>query len=222
MLEIFLDFDNTVTRGDVLDRVIERYSPTDSWRDWEAEWQAGRMSTVECLRRQVGALRATREELERFAATVEVDPGFALLAEWSAHRGVKLSILSDNFVPLIRVILQREGLGAIPVFANELSFEGTRPQPRFPWYDRGCGRCAHCKAIRVGASTARPRVFVGDGLSDVCGANAADIVFAKDSLAADLRRRRVPFHAWTTLADVLVFLRAREREFVSHPSSASL
>ena len=54
---LFFDFDNTITQGDVLDRVIERYSASQSWREWEAQWQAGSMTTRECLQRQVGDLR---------------------------------------------------------------------------------------------------------------------------------------------------------------------
>ena len=42
---VFFDFDNTITLGDVLDTVIERFSPQATWKEWEAEWQAGRMST---------------------------------------------------------------------------------------------------------------------------------------------------------------------------------
>src|SRR5262249_17004221 len=60
---LFLDFDNTITVGDVLDGIIERFSPDAAWRGWEDEWRAGRLSAADCLSRQVGALRVTREAL---------------------------------------------------------------------------------------------------------------------------------------------------------------
>lgn len=221
MLELFFDFDNTVTQGDVLDRVIERYSRTDSWREWEAEWQAGRMSTVECLHRQVGSLEVSLTELEAFLSDVRLDPHFADIHAWAESRGVRLSILSDNFLPLISAILRRHGLGSIPVFANGLGLGKEGLEALFPWRDPTCARCAHCKAIQVRSCERRPRLFVGDGLSDVCGALAADIVFAKDSLAATLVQRKVAFHRYASLADVLSFLRAHERELVSHHASAA-
>lgn len=221
MVELFFDFDNTITQGDVLDRVIERYSRDETWREWEAEWQSGRMSTVECLGRQVRALRASPEELERFVSDVPIDPHFPRIHAWASRRGVRLSILSDNFMPLIGAILRRNGLESIPVFANDFRLEDRTIEPAFPWRDPSCARCAHCKGLRVRAASGRQRVFVGDGLSDVCGALAADVVFAKDSLAADLERRGVAFRRYASLGEVLAYLEAQEHERLTHPAGAA-
>jgi 2-hydroxy-3-keto-5-methylthiopentenyl-1-phosphate phosphatase len=47
-------------------------------------------------------------------------------------------------------------------------------------------------------------VHIGNGrVSDTCGALAADVVFAKDSLADELASREVPFEPFTTLRDVI-------------------
>lgn len=205
---LFFDFDNTITVGDVLDGVIERFSATEAWREWEAQWQAGRLATPDCLARQVGDLRATTAELAAFVRTVPIDPGFARIVAWAGERGYRVEILSDNFRPLIAAILAREGLAHVPVFANELESEGTRHTARFPLRDPACPRCAHCKGVRLRAAAEVTRVFVGDGLSDVCGALAADRVYAKDSLARTLAARGVPFAPYATLGEVLESLRA--------------
>jgi len=203
---LFLDFDNTITVGDVLDRVIERFSASDAWRDWEAEWQAGRMSTHECLRRQVGDLRASPEELRGFMLGVDIDPAFRHIVAWAAAKGSEVRILSDNFSPLIVAILEHQGLSAVPVFANELVMAGGRLEAHFPFRDPECLRCAHCKAQHVRSAAARPRIYVGDGLSDLCPSLVADVVFAKDSLAAELGRRGVPFQSYGTLEELLRYL----------------
>ncbi len=205
---LFLDFDNTITASDVLDRIIERYSATDRWRQWEADWRDGRISTRQCLERQVADLRVTPGKLLEFTDTLRIDEAFEPLVTWAAANGVATSILSDNFTFVIEAMLRRRGLPMVPIYANHLAFEGDRPRASFPFVDPACHRCAHCKAQHLRRVTARARIFVGDGLSDICPAAAADVVFARDSLAAHLRSIGSPYRAFRSLADVLQFLRA--------------
>jgi 2,3-diketo-5-methylthio-1-phosphopentane phosphatase len=220
---LFFDFDNTVTQGDVLDAVLERYSETDAWREWETDWQEGRISTRECLLRQVGNLRVSSDELLRYVAGVRIDPDFARIVDWAARNAVELTIVSDNFSSLVRKILFYAGLHAVPVYANELTFSGDRPEAHFPFTDVACPRCAHCKAQHLRPRGERTRIFVGDGLSDVCPALVADVVFAKDSLAAELARRGLPFRPFRSLADVYQHLQvnygSQMDRFASSPSS---
>jgi 2-hydroxy-3-keto-5-methylthiopentenyl-1-phosphate phosphatase len=203
---LFFDFDNTITLGDVLDAIVERYSATDAWRGWEAAWQEGRISTEECLLRQIGDLRVSQQDLLKFVASVPIDPSFAKIVAWAGNHGVELAILSDNFSMLIREILDREGLGHVPVFANELTFIGDRPNAHFPLKDTACSRCAHCKGQHLRHRDGFYRIFIGDGLSDVCAALVADKVFAKDSLAIDLAKRGRPYTPYRSLAEVLRYL----------------
>jgi 2,3-diketo-5-methylthio-1-phosphopentane phosphatase len=206
---LFFDFDNTVTRGDVLDAVIERYSATEAWRECEAEWRDGRITTLECLQRQIGGLRVSEDELLSFVSTATIDPAFHEIVAWANRKSLELTIVSDSFSPLIHRILQANDLRSVRVLANELEFDGDRPRASFPLRDPSCARCAHCKGRHLREATARPRIFIGDGLSDVCAALAADVVFAKDSLAREMTRRAIAFHRYASLADVRDFLRGR-------------
>jgi len=47
---LFFDFDNTLMQGDILDEVIEKYSPNEAWRDWEDAWGKGHLPARDCLR----------------------------------------------------------------------------------------------------------------------------------------------------------------------------
>ena len=50
-------------------------------------------------------------------------------------------------------------------------------------------------------------VHIGNGrVSDTCGALAADVAFAKDSLAIELESRGAPFHRFETLVEVIPHL----------------
>jgi len=205
---LFFDFDNTLTEGDVLDQIIERFSPDERWRDWEHEWAEGRLPARECLRLQIENLRVSRETLFDYLSAVRVDPAFSDILGWAAARDVEVSIVSDSFAPLIRNILENNGIAPLPVFANELAFDGARLRPSFPFADPRCMRSANAKARHLLPYRGHRIVFAGDGHSDLDAALAADVVFAKDTLARELESRSVAFRPFDTLAPVLEFLQA--------------
>jgi 2,3-diketo-5-methylthio-1-phosphopentane phosphatase len=217
---LLLDFDNTITCGDVLDLVIERYSATDQWRRWEVDWQDERISTRECLARQTDDLRVTLGELIRFTDEVRIDDAFESLICWAAAHDIETSIASDNFDVVIEAMLRRRGLPSVPVYANRLTFRGDRPHASFPFQDPSCDRCANCKAQHLRGAAGRTRIFVGDGLSDICPAKVADVVFAKDSLAVYLESIGRPYRLFRSLADVLEVLQITYGH-VTHPASTA-
>ncbi len=203
---LVFDFDNTLTEGDVLDDVIERFSPNDAWRAWEREWAEGRMSARECLKLQVENLRVTREMLFEHLSSVRVDPAFARILEWARDRQVDTIIVSDSFEPLIRHILGNNAIEGVPVFANALAFDGDRLKPSFPHYDPAFPRSANAKAKHLAPYSGCTIVFAGDGRSDLDAALASDVVFAKDSLARDLEARGMAFRPFNRLGTVLEYL----------------
>ena len=204
---LFFDFDNTLTDGDVLDGVIERFSPDESWRDSENAWADGHLSAQECLRRQVGKLRVSRDVLLEYLLQVRVDPAFAAIADWAWSRQVEVFIVSDSFQPLIRHILRNNGIENVPIFANDLDFAGERLIPSFPFADPACMRSANAKARHLLPYRGHRIVFAGDGHSDLDAALAADVVFAKSTLARELAALAVRYHPFDSLDPMLRYLR---------------
>lgn len=209
---LFLDFDNTITLGDVLDAAIERFSVTGQWRDWESAWRRGEITTSECLSLQVANLRVDAAELIDFVGAISIDTSFHGIVELCAAQDIPLRIVSDNFNLIVHEILRRHSLDGITVLANELRFSGNRPAALFPHASPRCGRCAHCKAKHFAQFEAYRKIFVGDGVSDICPAEAADIVFAKDALAAYLSSNGKPFMPFRSLADVLCYLESGQHD----------
>jgi 2-hydroxy-3-keto-5-methylthiopentenyl-1-phosphate phosphatase len=201
---VFIDFDNTITRGDVLDRIVERYSETTEWRSLEDAWVAGRIGARACLDGQMRGLRATWPEFAEVLDSVELDPGFADLQRVLRLSGTDFTILSDNFDLFLGHILRRHGMDTIPYRANHLDLEGDRVVPSFPFGNPECPGCAHCKKVHFMPphDDARAVVFIGDGKSDICPSTHADLVFAKDNLLSHLRRAGVPCRGYADLGDV--------------------
>ena len=108
-------------------------------------------------------------------------------------------IVSSNFRQLIVPILEREGL-ELEVRANAVEWYPDGWRATFRNGD-ACGTCGEpCKRADL------PRngqvVYVGDGYSDRCAAQAADRVFARDGLARYLEERGVPYEPFDDLHDV--------------------
>lgn len=201
---VFIDFDNTITIGDVLDGIIERFAVGEEWQALETAWAGGSIGARACLDGQLRSVRGEWSDFTRHLDGVQLDPGFKGLCTSLAQEGIELTILSDNFDVFIGYLLQRHGLAAIPYYANHLEVADGRVVPSFPYANPACPDCAHCKKTHFlpPNDDGRTVIYIGDGRSDLCPARHAGIVFAKSTLLRTLRAENIPCIAFETLSDV--------------------
>ena len=185
---LFFDFDNTVTTIDVVDDLLERFSVDDKWKTFEEAWQAGKLGSKECLEGQLRSVRVSREALSRYLAAISIDSGFPTLLAFLKSRKIPAVIVSDGFSFIVREILRHQGITGIRAYCNRIRFSKDRLIPSFPYRDPNCPRCAHCKKRHLLDHPDKTLIYVGDGLSDVCAAQEADIVFAKGNLLEYLKK----------------------------------
>jgi 2,3-diketo-5-methylthio-1-phosphopentane phosphatase len=196
-LIVLTDFDFTISQVDVGDLIVETLCPPSA--ETVARCRAGEAgSRVWYLDSMV---RADLAEALALADTVDIDPHFAAFAAWCREQSIPLAVVSDGFGFYIERVLGRAGLGALPVFCNELTEPGALA---FPHGNPACDRCACCKAqvVRRTAETGARVVYIGDGTSDTYASAFADWVFAKGHLADFLRRSGSPFFPFDSFADV--------------------
>ena len=210
MVHVFVDFDGTVTRGDVGDALFERFGGRSSLDAVEA-YRRGEISAVECFRRECEACGPVPlDELRAFLDAREIDPTFPEFDAWCRRRGYPLTIVSDGMDVYIRAILERHGLGHVPFVSNLLALEPdgaggrARFRPSFPNADEVCDRCASCKRNHMLNAAADDDVIVyaGEGYSDRCPVRYADVVFAKDELVRHCEEQSVPFYPYSSFSDV--------------------
>ena len=203
---IFFDFDNTITQNDILDKIIERFAMDDHWVSLEEKWRKGKIGSKECLEGQLKSIRVSRTVLSRYLASVHLDPSFKALLKFLRRNKIESMIVSDSFSFVIQQILKHHKIRRVPVYANELRFQKDRLIPSFPFFNQDCLRCAHCKKIHLENNSHRTTIYVGDGRSDICAAECADIVFAKDGLLDYLKKENKPFIEFKNLGSVLSVL----------------
>jgi 2,3-diketo-5-methylthio-1-phosphopentane phosphatase len=208
MLTAFLcDFDGTVSPGDIGAALVRRFARGREREAREAleRWKAGEISHRELTELECSRMVATREEALDFAHGFRLDPEFAPFARAVRARGDQVMVVSEGFDFYIEQQLEAAGLGAIPWAANRARFEGSSMIPEFPHHDPGCRTCGNCKGrhVRRHQAAGHRVVFVGDGLSDRCGARAADVVVARDELLEWCRSEDIPalrFEGFSTIA----------------------
>ena len=191
---IVVDFDGTVTKTDLLDTIASTFGDPEVYQEVDEGLDEGRLSLREVITREFRPVRKPLEEVVRWELeTVEVRPGFDELVGLARERGWRLVIVSSGFHELIEPILEREGL-EVELHANRID-----PDPDgwiVEWrYDETCETCGEsCKRSIVRRFAGDGEiVYIGDGYSDRCAAEASDKVFATRGLAAYLAERGTDF-----------------------------
>jgi 2-hydroxy-3-keto-5-methylthiopentenyl-1-phosphate phosphatase len=192
---LVVDFDGTITQEDVLDEIARRFGDDEVYREVDEALDRNGITLHEVLRREFEPVRAPLGEvLEWVHANASIRPGFRELVELARARGWRVVVVSSGFRQLIEPMLERAGIQGLELVSNEVD-----PDPegwRITFFDESiclvCGEACKRTTVRSVVDGGEV-VYVGDGYSDRCAAEDADLVFARRGLASYLAERGVPF-----------------------------
>ena len=206
--KVFFDFDNTIAMSDVVDDIIGRFAVGDRWIELEKLWKEGTIGSRECLSGQFGSVKVSKKELAEYLKLKAIDPDFKNILAFLATKKIKPVIVSDNFEFILKSILKNNGITGLEVFCNKVEFNKDQLKLSFPHLSKDCARCAHCKKNTLADNTKKNDfiIYVGDGLSDLCAAQDAHLVFAKASLLKYFRKIGRPCVPFKTLKNVLNYM----------------
>ena len=200
---LVVDFDGTVTEQDLLDTIASRFGDPVVYQEVDEGLDEGSMPLRDVITREFEPVRKPLEEVVEWELeNVRIRPGFRELVELARERGWRFVIVSSGFHELIEPILEHEGV-AVELHANRVD---PRPEGwRVLWqYDESCDTCGEsCKRSIVQEFGGDDEiVYVGDGYSDRCAAEASDRVFATKGLADYLDERGIPYESFDDFHDV--------------------
>lgn len=216
-LKIFCDFDGTVTKNDVwvssLGKFIHDRKSFDSiCKDFESNVITAR----ECILRELELVKDFNfEAFNGFIDNEELDDYFRNFIDFCNNRGFEITLLSEGLDYYIEYFLRKENL-ELKYFCNTMSAKenGTDKLGRkvynlsceFPYSDEHCTWCGMSKRnILINGTNDladEVSVFIGDGVSDFCVSNYADIVFAKNSLASYCWKNNITYFDFKNFSDV--------------------
>ncbi len=202
---IICDFDGTVAQDDVGNLLFSTFAGNGSSDEIIRRWKRGEISSRDCLEQETSLARVDEARLTRFVSERRLDPYFKDFHDFVTKRGMEMVIMSDGLDFYIERMLFRNGLGQIEFFSNRLTITGDRLSVDFPSYDMmDCTDCGCCKTHHLMQYRDRGYyiVYVGDGLSDRCPCEAADMVFAKGDLERHCNAHKIDYISFKNFRDV--------------------
>jgi 2-hydroxy-3-keto-5-methylthiopentenyl-1-phosphate phosphatase len=192
---LVVDFDGTITEQDLLDQIALTFGDEDVYREVDEGLDDDSLTLHEVIRREFEPVRMPLEQVREWVLeNVRVRPGFHEVVALANESGWRFAIVSSGFRELIEPVLEREGIAGVEVLSNTVDPdpEGWKVQFRDSEVCEVCGQpCKRSTAAALADGT--ELVYVGDGYSDRCAAESADLVFARRGLARYLEERGVPF-----------------------------
>lgn len=204
---VFVDFDGTISTSDVCEAMVKEFAG-DGWQEINARWERKELSTRECAVETFKLFKTKNPDvfMELFK-TMELDKYFREFIDFCYSRQYPVYVLSDGYDYYINYLLDREGLEHLPVYANCLTLVPDI-QVETPFSSADCDLCGVCKKelMETLKESGSRSIYIGDGYSDFCPAERADLVFAKKNLYRHLREIGKPAHKFESFQDIVLVL----------------
>lgn len=217
---IVVDFDGTLSTRDTVDHLLDQFA-SSAWKDIEAEWHANKITAIECMQKQLSMVRADKTSLDTFFSEISLDSTFKNFYD-VVKAFSDVVIVSDGLDRAIDIALEKSDLSFLPRFANKLHFTDLGIDISWPYKNPNCEagngvcKCAVAKSLN---QSQQKLILIGDGLSDLCLAKKADIVFAKNSLLSHCRRFGIPHIQFNSFDDVLKVMQSWPELNLSHSAA---
>ncbi|MGF2619845.1 2-hydroxy-3-keto-5-methylthiopentenyl-1-phosphate phosphatase [Bacillus cereus] len=205
-IQVFCDFDGTITNNDNIMSIMEKFAPP------EAEEVKNRILSQELSIQegvsQLFQLISTNlhdEIIQFLIETAEIRNGFHEFIQFVNENNISFYVISggmDFFVyPLLQGLIPKE-----QIYCNETDFSNEYITVNWPHpCDRHCqNHCGLCKSslIRKLSDTNDFHIVIGDSITDLQAAKQADKVFARDFLITKCEENHISYTTFETFHDV--------------------
>lgn len=203
MRAYLLDFDGTTTVEDIGDGIIKNFAK-DGWQKYLEQWIHRKITTEQCARGQWGLIDGPSDALYEYIDSQEIDPYLIEFLQYCKQNGYVVRINSDGYDFYIQRILKKYNLD-LRGYYNHISWDGTKWSFSFPYADSHCKLCGNCKAniVKKFKDDGYEVVYVGDGYSDRCASEYADVVYAKKHLLEYCINNGIPHIPFNNFKDIL-------------------
>ena len=198
------DFDGTIATANVSVLLREEFA-AGGWRAIDADYMQGKLTVEVSNQRQFILLKEPRDKLMSFAREhAEVKDGFLEFVDYCRSTDIEFVIVSSGLDFYIQAVLEHIGAPDLELYCGQTTFgrDGiavTYISPDGNTIKKGFKR-QYLDWLRQRGGTI---AYIGDGLSDLEPAGAADYVFATGSLPALLQANSISHHTFSNFHEIL-------------------
>lgn len=209
-IRIFSDFDGTVTSTDVCNEIFKKFGDFENYFlllvNKKITLKEYWFALFKTLPPGISLERLSNWGLQN----IDVDPSFLEFVRFCSDNVLPFEIISDGFKFYIEAFLKILGIEKlIPFFANDVVLKGNTYEPIFTFASESCycdaGSCKRNFVLNK-LQDVEILVYIGDGYSDFCLTEYADIIFAKKMLASFCNAHKIPHYPFRSFAEIKTIL----------------
>ncbi|MGG2095662.1 2-hydroxy-3-keto-5-methylthiopentenyl-1-phosphate phosphatase [Bacillus sp. S13(2024)] len=205
-IQIFCDFDGTITNNDNIVAIMEKFASPKA-ETIKQQILSQELSIQEGVEKLFCLLPTSlRDEITAFIKkTAVIRTGFTEFVQFLRENNISLYIISGGMDFFVYPLL--EGLvDSTQIYCNTTDFSGKTIQINWPHpCDAHCeNKCGLCKStlIRHLSSQNDFKIVIGDSITDLQAANLADKVFARDFLITKCKEHHITYTPFETFHDI--------------------
>ena len=202
---VFCDFDGTITSRDTFVSMLEKFAPEIAAKLLPAIFRR-EITLKEGIYRTLGAISATYyPEIIEYMAYQPIRPGLSEFLQFLHRSQVPFVVISGGLTDMVNAVLKRQQLTkyVTAIYAGEV--DTTREFLRvYSTIESELELVA--KAQVMAKYSAVEKIAIGDSVTDINMALAAELVFARDRLMQYLDIENKPYIQWENFYDIQNYL----------------
>jgi 2,3-diketo-5-methylthio-1-phosphopentane phosphatase len=203
---VLTDFDDTAAVQNVAELLLNRFGDPD-WKDVRQSFRDGHIDLKEYQEITFRNIRADRATMQSYVKeNANLRPYFRELWGFCQSNRIPMAVVSQGLDFYIEALLEREGVGLVPVYAVDTEFHDGEISYHYNHTYPGKESQGNSKGFVVESFQNRGChvFFAGDGRSDLEAARVADVIFARSSLATFCDGEGIAYQSFNDFGGMLV------------------
>jgi 2-hydroxy-3-keto-5-methylthiopentenyl-1-phosphate phosphatase len=221
---ILCDFDGTITKEDVNDTVFDVFGDASN-KQIEKQYMNNQISEKEALKKHYANLNLKKETfLGYILNNIKFDSYFPCFLQLINNKKINFAVVSGGFINYIRPLFDKNNIKInFKIHANRLNFDNKKITTSFLHNVKSChqkfGICGNCKYKIVQDYKNRfdKVIYIGDGLTDRCVADLADVLYvkSKSSLEKYCRENNIKYTSFASFRDIYQMFEEEKKDALS-------